>query len=100
MQLVAVDDQHLIDRPCDATHDVGDLVRLDALAHDDELVAGESRDGVDVSDHPPHPLGHLHEDAIAGLMAERVVDRLEPVEVDEEHRYRIGAASQPSAGLP
>ncbi len=59
--------------------------RADARDHDHELVAAHARDRV--------ALAHAHEDAarhrlqqaVAQLVAERVVDGLEAVEVEEEH---------------
>ena len=35
----------------------------------------------------PQPLGHLHQQLVADAVAARVVDQLEPVEVEVEHRH-------------
>jgi hypothetical protein len=37
---------------------------------------------------PAQPHAHLHNQLVAALMAERVVDLLEPVEVDQQQRHR------------
>ena len=57
----------------------------DAGQQDGELVAAEAGDDVARSQDAAQPLGHAAEEAIAGAVAERVVDDLEVVEVDEQH---------------
>jgi len=53
---------------------------------DSELVAAESRDGVSVAQAADEALGDELEQHVAVLMAERVVDVLELVEIHDEHR--------------
>ena len=55
------------------------------LAQDDELVTGDSRQGVARAEHLAQALGHGHQHLVADPVTERVVDALEPVEIDEEH---------------
>ena len=63
----------------------GLLVGLDLGQHD-ELVAAQARHGV----RGAHDLGQaradLDQQLVAGLVAERVVDRLEAVDVEQQHR--------------
>ena len=51
-----------------------------------ELVAAEAGDHVAGAQHAAQALGDDLEQAVAGAVAERVVDDLEVVEVDEQHR--------------
>ena len=60
---------------------------------DRELVAAEARDQVAGAQHAPHALGDDLEQVVAGAVAERVVDHLEVVEVDEQHRDLVAAGS-------
>ena len=55
-----------------------------------ELVAAEPGRGVAGPDAAADPVGHRGQQLVAGLVAEAVVDRLEPVQVDEEHAGRLG----------
>jgi hypothetical protein len=45
-------------------------------------------------DHHPQAVGDHHQQLVAARMAKAVVDRLEPVEVDEQHR-RLAARPPP-----
>ena len=56
------------------------------LAQHNELVTGDASQGVTWAQNLAQALGHGHQHLIADPVAERVVDALEPVEVDEEHR--------------
>ena len=53
---------------------------------DRELVAAEAADDVRGAHAPAHPLGRLDQHVVAARMADAVVDVLEVVEVDEQHR--------------
>ena len=66
------------------------VVLADLLAHDDELVAAEAGDQVAGAHRRAQPVGHLDEQLVAGGVAERVVDDLEVVQVQEQ-------AGQPAA---
>ena len=67
-----------------------------AEGHDHELVAAEPGDQVLGADRGPQPLTEGPQQLVAGLVAHAVVDRLEAVEVEEEHAddpvVAIGAA--------
>ena len=69
---------------------LGRLVHLlgvpDALQDDDELVAPHAHDDVLGADGGADALRHGLEQLVAGLMPARVVDVLEAVEVEEQHR--------------
>jgi hypothetical protein len=52
---------------------------------DRELVSTEPRDRIDVSQRVEQTLGDLFEHAVAVVVAERVVDLLEPIEVHHHH---------------
>ena len=70
----------------------GELAQPFAIAdprqHDLELVAAEPPDQPGFADRALQPLRDLLEQRVADRMAERVVDRLEPVEVEQEQRGR------------
>ncbi len=51
-----------------------------------ELVAAEPGDGVPAADGALQPAGGLHQELVADLVPGGVVDRLEAVQVEEEHR--------------
>ena len=64
------------------------LLAVAALADDRKFVAGQTGQDVTGGEKTTHPLAGLDEQLVAGVMPERVVDFLEPVEVehhDEEH---------------
>ena len=74
----------------DAGGAVLQLVGPDVGAGDGELVAAQPGDQVAVGHRPLHAPGADHEGVIADVVAEPVVHRLEPVEVDVEHA--VGSA--------
>ena len=59
------------------------LERFDRRLQNDELVAAEARDDVGVADGVAQPLGDRLQQHVAAGMAQRVVDLLELVEIDE-----------------
>ena len=96
--------EHELERLGDGEHhaardplDLGD--RIDLREEHGELVAGEAREqrpGAGIAgelgiDHDAQPVGDHDQQLIAAGMAEAVVDLLEPVEIDEQHR-RLGRA--------
>ena len=64
----------------------------DVGAHDDELVAPEPRHGVLGPDCCGEAIRHRREHLISGGMTVRVVDPLEPIEIDEVDGNRSGSA--------
>ena len=63
--------------------DLGTLGGL--LQNDHELVAAEPRHHVARTQRAAQPAADLHQQHVAGVMPQRVVDDLEPVEIDEQH---------------
>ena len=49
-----------------------------------KFVAALARQKLAGTQHPPHPVGDLDQQQVAGAMAEQIVDVLEAVEVDRE----------------
>ncbi len=64
----------------------GGLVRTPA--QHDELVPAEPADGVLLPGLRGKPAGDRADQLVPGVVAQAVVDRLEPVDVQEEHRHR------------
>jgi hypothetical protein len=83
---VRVDQERLAHGRDDAR---GDVLRtrdvVEVLADDDELVAGEARERVARSQDVAQAIRDRHEEEVARAVPERVVDRLEVVEVEEQH---------------
>ena len=64
-----------------------DLVALGGLLQNDhELVAAEPRHDIARTQRTAQPAADLHQQHVAGVVSQRVVDDLEPVEVDEQQR--------------
>ena len=70
----------------------GRLALGDVLEQHGELVAAEARRDVGAADAVVEPARELDEHLVAGGVAERVVDGLEVVEVEEDHRRRARLA--------
>ena len=71
---------------------------VDALAHDDELVATEPSDRIRGSDRTDQAARDSDEQRVADAVTEAVVHHLEMVDVDEEHRERASLADGPLLG--
>ena len=82
---------------------LGDLRRLlrpgGVLEQDRELVAAEPGGGVADTDARRQSLGDLEQHAVAGGVTEAVVDRLEVVEVEEDHRELEVLAPRPGQSV-
>ena len=64
-----------------------DLVALGGLLQNDhEFVAAEPRHDIARTQRAAQPAADLHQQHVAGIVSQRVVDDLEPVEVDEQQR--------------
>ena len=77
----------------DALGGVGGLLAADVLEQDRELVAAEARGGVDAAHGAVEPPRDRDQHLVADRVPERVVDLLEVVEVEEEHRERAVVAA-------
>ena len=85
--LVLVEMERLGDRLPAAASTARGIRRLLHAVHDDgELVAAQARDGVGLARAAAQPLGHDLEQLVADGMAERIVDALEMIEIEAEHR--------------
>ena len=79
---------------------VGLLDPVELLAHDDELVAAEPGHEIAGTQRLVEAPTHLDEEPVAGVMAQAVVEDLEPVEVEEEHRDVGSALASVPTDLP
>ena len=83
VDLPVVHDERLVQ---DAQQPVGQGAQtvevLDVLGDDEELVGPQPDGGVLDAGAPAQPVGDLAEQQVAGLVAERLVDRPEPVDVE------------------
>ena len=79
------------DRPADFVHtgprQLEHLLSVVAGADDRELIAGESCEHVIGVDQRSESVTHHDEEVVAGVVTERVVHFLEPVEVEHDHEW-------------
>ena len=79
-------------------HPLGGALGLDGrrgvLEQHRELVAAQARGQVVLAQRGAQPLGDRHEQRVAGCVAERVVDALEVVQVEEQHGGRVVVARE------
>ena len=74
----------------DAPREVGGVLGgVDVLLEHDEFVAAEARDEILRAQHLAQPVGDRAQQLVAAGMAERIVDLLELVEVDEQQRGQV-----------
>src|SRR5215475_4720584 len=66
---------------------------------DDKLVAADTRNHVVAMLAAVQSVRHLPQQFVAGAMSEHVVDGLEPVEIDRQHRERLRALARPAERL-
>ncbi|WRL64266.1 hypothetical protein U6N30_32785 [Blastococcus brunescens] len=71
---------------------LGDVLGLGLVAgdQDGELVAAQAGDQVVLADDGVQSAGHLDQQLVAGLVPGDVVDRLEPVEVEDQQAPEVG----------
>ena len=87
MAFMAAQLQRLAQHGQQLAGDAFDLVTLAGLFQDDhEFVAAEPRHHVARAQRTPQPAADFHQQHVAGVMAQRIVDDLEAVEIDEQHR--------------
>ena len=85
--VVAADHVGRADRGNDAAGDRLQRIRIrGAMGDDGELVAAEAGHQIVAAHDVAQPLGDVEDELVADVMAERVVDVLEVIEVDVEHR--------------
>ena len=92
--LLALDRKGLGEAQDDRIGERGELVGLRLICGSDdlELVAAQPPDLPLVADDLGQPPRDLLQQLIADRMAQRVVDRLEPVEIEQQQRARLRAA--------
>ena len=78
--------QHFVDARRGDRHFIG---RIDLVQHHDEFVAAHADDDVRGPHRRAHALGDFLQQLVADLVAARVVDVLEAVEVEEQHREHV-----------
>jgi hypothetical protein len=101
VDLPVVDDERLVqDRQQPVGKGAETVQVLDVLGHHQELVGAQPDGGVLDPGAPAQPVGHLAEQQVAGLVAERVVDRLEPVDVEVHEADLQPAATGQRHGVP
>ena len=87
-----IDDARLFDLVEDLLRRQQRAVDIGRRQHDGELVAAQPRHGIDASQQPADARGDVLQHAIAGVMAQRIVDLLEAVEIQQQQRQRrVGA---------
>ena len=95
----ALDLERLADGGDQAGGDVAQHVEIaHPLDQDGELVAADAGGGVGVAHHVVDAVGDAHEHGVADVVAELVVDRLEPVEVEVEQGDGLVGALVPVQG--
>ncbi len=94
LQIEVADPQVAGQRP---SHPLGEVEGGDRVGHrpadDEELVAADPGDAVVGAHRFGEPAGGRHEEPVADVVTERVVDVLQPVEVDEERGDVAGPAA-------
>ena len=64
-----------------------------------EFVAAKTRHGVHLSQEPAEPRRNVLEHAIADVVAKRIIDRFEAVEIQDRQSVRFASAMGPEKGL-
>src|SRR5256885_882689 len=89
--LLAVDLERLADHLDHPARQQAGRIRARVRLQNRKLVAAEARDRVALADRAADALGDRAEQPVSDWMTERVVDALEIVEVEAEHRERLAA---------
>ncbi len=104
VELLALDHERRFKRMHQALGDAHRLVHVvDAVEQDGEFIAAHAGQRIVHAQALPQPRRHLHDQRVAGEVAKAVVDQLEAVQVDKEHRKRLlamPAAARHGAGQP
>jgi diguanylate cyclase (GGDEF)-like protein/PAS domain S-box-containing protein len=98
--LPPVNAQRLMQGRMDPVDDGQRFRQIAIVEQDGELVAPEPGDRVTCPDTPGQPLRHRDQDRIAGTVAERVVDPLEVIQVDEDDRDLRPLHQRPAEPVP
>jgi hypothetical protein len=79
----------LLDRRRETGGELGGALQVLLRQEDAELVAADARGGVDRADRAPERHRDLHQHPVPCLVAVRVVDPLQAVDVHQEHGERV-----------
>lgn len=91
-QLLPVDMERRADGRQDALGHAARARAVERLQHDDEFVAAQAGHGVGLAGAGLQAGGHLAQELVAELVAQRVVDVLEAVQVEEHHGHARAVA--------
>ena len=84
----------------DALGDPPGVLDVDDRVEDDpELVAAEAGDRVARAERPDQPLADRRQEPVADGVADALVDDLEPVEVEQDDRHRVGTVGLGRQGV-
>ena len=72
---------------------------VEARAQQQELVSAEAADRVIGAKHAPQAVGDAAEQVVADGVSERVVDALEVIDVEEQHRGQAAVPAPPGGGV-
>ena len=87
LAFVAAQLQRLAEHGQQPARDAFDLISFAAFfQNDDEFVAAEPGHDVARTQRGAQPVRDFHQQHVAGIMPQRIVDDLEPVEIDEQQR--------------
>ena len=99
-QLALLEEERPLQLGAEALGHRGDRARvLHVLEEDGELVAAEPGDGVLRPQADGQPLAEADEQLIARAVSEAVVDDLEAVEIEEQHREQLASALGARQGM-
>ena len=89
LERTAIEHEGLVERPQNLAGRERRPIAVGPQQHEREFVAAKPRHHVSVTQKGPEPRGQLLEHAVARLVAERVVDGFEPVEVEDQQAERL-----------
>ena len=92
--LAVADDEGLADHRDDPLAQAADVgLALGADLDDGEFVAADAGDRVGLAQQRAQPLADFLDELVAGIVAERVVDLLEAVEIEHQQRHLLARAA-------
>lgn len=98
-QFVVAQLAHTAHRHLDLLGHMGRLLGIGQRQHDDEFIAALARDRVFFPQHRLQAARNLHQQLVSDLMAERVVDVLEVVQIEIQQCQVLAAALGEPQGL-
>jgi hypothetical protein len=93
MQFGRADAERLTQSFADLGSDCGQIGLIAGIGdQQQEFIAPDARDGIDLANGAGETVPHLLEQLISGAMAERVVDLLESIEVEQQYGEQVTIA--------